>query len=662
MKRLAPLTIILSIAVVLFSCTSSTPEVTTSGYFDTPTIEPHRIPTRFFLTETPLGPSHPIDIWSTSVSQEAYETKQNLDSIDFPIQDLIEVTTRLKSPQEPIPEITRSESWGFELGDQHQFWTFNWQTGEYAQIFARLVYTTPHVYTFVQDDLALDQDEITSLINHFETITYPTNRHYFGKEWNPGVDNDPHLIILFTKGIGSSYQNSIDEFSRLIHPQSNEMEIIYIDAEGSWEGDHCMLAHEFQHVIQWAVDPDEETWMNEGFSVLACELNGVFPGGVEMMLSYLAPRTDIQLNSWSGLADQALADFSASYLFLAYFVDRFGEDALRALAAEQANGLESVDQVLKSLNTDLNADQIFADWVSANYLNNPEIEDGRYAYTTSFPSPYLAEVKLDSSQLPINQQAEVTQYGTDYIALTGEGNYQFDFGGSTQVGLGPRTAYSGSYFWWGGRGTNSDTILTREFNLSNLEKATLSFFTWYDIDQDHDNAFVEVSPDGNEWITLPGQNTAEINPSGFNYGHGYTGASNGWIRQEIDLTPFVGQKIQVRFEYLTDDGPVSHGFFLDDIQISELGYLDDSESESGGWAADGFMRTAGVLPQDWLVQLIIQGEEQTSVKQLVLNPDKTGSWRIDLGADETAVLIVSGITRVTTEKGQYWYKMRSINN
>lgn len=658
MKQLKLLILTLLLTAGLISCTTATPERTIYPESTSSTIEPEQTVTRISPIENSIPLTMPFDIWSPELPPEANETKMILESTILPVRDLIEVMERLGNPQQPIPKVVRSEPWGFELGDQHQFWVLNWDTGEYALVSARLVYTTPHTFTFAQDELTLDEENVYRLIDRFDTDTYPTNRSYFGSESNPGVDNDPHLVILFTRDITFSYQNSIDEYSHQVHPKSNEMEIIYIDAEGDWEDDDCMLAHEFQHTIQWAVDPDEETWMNEGFSVLACQLNGIFPGGVETTLDYLAPQADIQLNAWSGQADQTLAEFSASYLFLAYIVDRYGEDAIRSLAAEQKNGLQGVDQVLKSLNSGLTADDIFADWVVANYLNDPEIENGKFGYSTYSLSPFKTGVNLENNELPFEQQTDVAQYGADYISLTGKGECEIEFAGSTLVGLAPESAYSGIFAWWSGRGTNSDTTLTKEFDLTSLEKGTLSFFTWYDIEQDHDYAFVEISTDGQEWTTLPAQNTTTSDPNGFNYGHGYTGASNGWIQQKIDLASFVGQNVKIRFEYLTDDGPGNPGFFVDDIEIPELGYRYDSETEDGGWLANGFMRSAGFLPQEWLIQLLIHGEEDTSIERLQLNPDNTGSWVIDLRPDETAVIIISGLTRGTTERAEYWYIMK----
>ena len=52
--------------------------------------------------------------------------------------------------------------------------------------------------------------------------------------------------------------------------------MIYIDAEGGGLLDlSCALAHEFGHVIQWAVDKNEEVWLVEGFSELSCLVNNL---------------------------------------------------------------------------------------------------------------------------------------------------------------------------------------------------------------------------------------------------------------------------------------------------------------------------------------------------------------------------------------------------
>ena len=36
----------------------------------------------------------------------------------------------------------------------------------------------------------------------FETKTYPTDRTYFGTQWFPGPDDDPHITVLNARYLG----------------------------------------------------------------------------------------------------------------------------------------------------------------------------------------------------------------------------------------------------------------------------------------------------------------------------------------------------------------------------------------------------------------------------------------------------------------------------
>ena len=76
-----------------------------------------------------------------------------------------------------------------------------------------------------------------------------------------------------------------------------------------------------------------------------------------------------------------------SFFYLAYFLDRFGEEATKALNNNPENGLGSVDDTLAALNiTDaetgelITADDVFIDWAAALYLQDESVGDGRYTY------------------------------------------------------------------------------------------------------------------------------------------------------------------------------------------------------------------------------------------------------------------------------------------
>ncbi len=410
-------------------------------------------------------------------------------------------------------------------------------------------------------------------------------------------------------------------------------------------------------MIHWAVDRNEDTWVNEAFSELASYLNGYDVSGFYRTFT---ETPDTQLTTWPDGPGQASANYGASFLFAAYFLERFGEQALRRVVSQQANGVAGFEAILADYGLTFN--EVFADWVIANYLDDPELADGRYGYRDlAVGPPKLDETHAD---YPVQRSTTVHQYGADYIELQGQGHLNIAFAGSTQVKLVPNEPHSGEYFWWSNRGDSSDMTLTRAFDLTGLSRATLEVWLWYDIEEDWDYAYIEVSTDGGQtWDILQGRYTTDSNPNGNSFGHAYTGQSGTgdeapvWVGEEIDLTPYVGQEILLRFEYITDDAVNRAGFCVDDIAIPELGYFDDAEKE-GQWIAEGFVRTDNILPQRFLVQLIVLGPE-VEVRRMELDEAQTGRLVVEgMGGEvEKAVLVVSGTTPVTTELASYEYSV-----
>ena len=124
------------------------------------------------------------------------------------------------------------------------------------------------------------------------------------------------------------------------------------------------------------------------------------------------------------------------------------------------------------------------------------------------------------------------------------------------------------------------------------------------LEEDWDFAYVEVSEDGGEtWTILETTLTTDENPNGTSFGPGLTGGSTGWVDDSVDLTPYAGSEVLVRFEYVTDDAVNGRGLCLDDFAIDEIGWADDAEND-GGWEADGFARVNNLVPEEFLVQIV----------------------------------------------------------
>ena len=578
------------------------------------------------------------------------------------MRDLHELAIRLRGLS---PDTERTINPGgspdYTVGTRRLFHVSNVDTDEQFDIHAFLEYKTEHVYMWVEENVRFDRDDLIAAADLFEEHTYPTDRAFFGSEWSPGVDNDPHLSILHARGLGNSvagYYSSADEFVSAVRDDSNEMEMFYINIENVTINNsfyNGVLAHEFQHMIHWHNDRNEETWLNEGFSELAMHLNGFDVGGSEWTF---ATTPDTQLNSWPEGPGAAGANYGAGYLFTSYFLDRFGAEATQSLVAHSENSFASVNSVLEELGTGLNYQDLFADWVAANLLDDPAISDGRYGYDNIDPPAFDIETTHRKSDYPISESSTVHQHGTDYVELYGERPLTFRFTGSAQVGLVNTAAHSGQYVWWSNRGDDSDMTLTRPFDLSDVNQVTLEFWTWYDIEEDWDYAYVEVSTDGgNTWEILTTPSGTPTNPNGNSFGWAYTGSSGGWIQERVDLSAYAGQEVLIRFEYVTDDAVNRPGFVLDDVAIPEIGYFSDFEEEKNEWEGAGFMRHANVLPQRWLVQLILFGPE-TTVQRLELENDQAGEWVIPLdGSTDRAVITISGLAPVTTESASYRYEI-----
>jgi hypothetical protein len=425
-----------------------------------------------------------------------------------------------------------------------------------------------------------------------------------------------------------------------------------------------VLAHEFQHMIHWYTDRNEDTWVNEGMSELAMQLNNFDVGGSDLVFS-LSP--DTQLNTWPDSPGGAGANYGGSYLLMAYFLDRFGAEATQALVAHPANGITGFQSVLDRLGTGLTFEDLFADWRVGNYLDDPSLADGRYGYGDLDPNPPSFDANHDD--YPVGRATTVHQYGADYVELGGEGDLAVEFTGSIQVKLIPNEAHSGRYQWYSNRGDDSDMRLTRAFDLSGLASATLQVWLWYDIEEDWDYAYVAISGDGGEtWDLLPGKYTTTSNPQGNSFGHAYTGVSGGgddpqWVLEEIDLSPYVGRPVLVRFEYITDDGVNHVGFCVDDVAIPELGYTHDAEIDDDGWDGEGFIRTDNVLPQRFIVQVVEVGD-RTRVQRMALDEFQHGRLEVRGLGDELdrAVLIVSGYAPVTTELAGYEYNITPLGD
>jgi len=165
---------------------------------------------------------------------------------------------------------------------------------------------------------------------------------------------------------------------------------------------------------------------------------------------------------------------------------------------------------------------------------------------------------------------------------------------------------------------------------------TLSFWTWYNIEQDYDSAFVEVTTDGRQYDIL-----------GM-----YTGSSGSWQQKQFDLSPYAGKSIYIRFRYTTDEMTQNEGFYVDDITTiphfstittisnsiptkyyrfsgkpeGDYYYHVNGHNSARGWCDFSTLKTIHVIPQTGYIQhlsnvplYMAQTDTGAATAQMILN-------------------------------------------
>lgn len=162
--------------------------------------------------------------------------------------------------------------------------------------------------------------------------------------------------------------------------------------------------------------------------------------------------------------------------------------------------------------------------------------------------------------------------------------------------------YEGSYEWYSGKGDEIDNTVAASVYLPEASHIALDFQTWYNIEEDWDFGFVQISTDkGNSWTSLAsGRTTDSVVPDGYpaiqENMPGYTGSSGGWVNEVIDLTAYKGQEVMLQFRYMTDWGTSLEGFFVDDIKVIADGntlFADNAENGGDKWVNDGWSISEG---------------------------------------------------------------------
>jgi immune inhibitor A len=153
--------------------------------------------------------------------------------------------------------------------------------------------------------------------------------------------------------------------------------------------------------------------------------------------------------------------------------------------------------------------------------------------------------------------------------------------------------------------------------------------------------------DGATWVILDTPHKTLENPHNNAYGPGYTGFSEGWLRESVSLDAYTGQEVLLRFEMITDDATTQPGMLIDDVAIPEIGYASDFETDDGGWQPQGWILTNNSLPQQVWVQAVQFVGSDVEVTRWRAVGDAAWELTLNPGTDQV-LLAISPFAPLTT--------------
>jgi immune inhibitor A len=183
------------------------------------------------------------------------------------------------------------------------------------------------------------------------------------------------------------------------------------------------------------------------------------------------------------------------------------------------------------------------------------------------------------------------------------------------------TPAQGATQWWSGSGNDLRNTLSRPLDLTGKASAVLTLDGWWDIEQDYDYLYTEVSTDGSNWTPIDGtlaDGTAI--PRDGSGKPALTGSVSAHQKLTFPLNAYAGQKIQLRFRYQTDGGAALKGFAADEITVTADGatlFSDNAETADAAWTANGFSRIGASITDDYAQYYLAENRQYVSYDKVL---------------------------------------------
>ena len=182
----------------------------------------------------------------------------------------------------------------------------------------------------------------------------------------------------------------------------------------------------------------------------------------------------------------------------------------------------------------------------------PQTDGAAYTVSWTDVDPYNPGVAYDLKEL-VKPHAETDDCDTLRAWITNEWTVS-----TARSHTPPSSYFSGSHDY-------ANSYLQTAYPYEVQDGDTLSFWTWYQLEVYTDFAYVQVSTDGLNFVSIPGSITSNYNPTGTNSGNGISGSTGEWLQAYFDLSAFVGQQVWFRIAYIADATDNREGMYIDDL-------------------------------------------------------------------------------------------------
>lgn len=347
------------------------------------------------------------------------------------------------------------------VGDTRDFRVRNIETNAWSTVSFTLKAVSEQLRVWVEDgEFAPDQvnqQVIDGLVTALEERTPPLSRNpnegildnsrpIFGDA--PDIDGSGVLNILITDvqdgwepdtgaGFVAGFFDPVDLDPS--NSNSNKTDIIYLNSRPLiyFDGDvdpfrvRSVAAHEYQHLIH-ANYGGLNVFQNEGQSEWAELLNG-YQGRAPLYLSQPGELRE-ELYRWRRGEDDVRLDYQRASLLHSFIADRVGEELTGAITRAAAPGNAAYKEVLDQAGIALG--ELLLEFHITNYLNDSDIENGRYgygdirrqAYSVTFPT-----YQFFTGQTSAAGQGQLSFGGVEYAEWVGAADFTISLSGDDSV-------------------------------------------------------------------------------------------------------------------------------------------------------------------------------------------------------------------------------------